>query len=462
MKITISSAVPADACLVIGNPDATHDHVKHTSEGAQLIIKADFQKKMSLRVSGALIHRVIQRAKDNHVRHLAIPLSDIGATDDSEQSAAAVAYLVENALIGTYAFNKYKTVPKEGFPTVDKLTFIGESQPSFKAAIARVTTIAEYVNASRDIANTRANEMTPSAFAQTIKNLFKGTKVTITIHDEKALKKMGAGAILAVGGGAKDKSLLITVEYAGGARGEKPLVLVGKGVMFDSGGLNLKPSGAMADMHLDMSGGTAVMHALALAARLKVKKNIVAVVPVVENVISNESYHEGDIIKSLSGKSIEILNTDAEGRVILSDALTYSKKYKPRAVVDVATLTGAAVIALGQYASALLSPDHEFAQAIERASDATGEPVWRLPLWEEAESHVKGTHGDVTNIDNKRSRWGGTINGATFLWQFAKELDCPWAHIDIAPRMEAAEHDYLAPGSTGEPVRLLLNLMETY
>jgi leucyl aminopeptidase len=217
----------------------------------------------------------------------------------------------------------------------------------------------------------------------------------------------------------------------------------------------------MLEMHMDMSGGAVVIHTIVLAAKLELKKHIIALIPAVENMPSGASYRPGDILKSLSGKTIEVLNTDAEGRVILADALTYAERFKPRLVVDVATLTGASLIALGQYASAILTPSEELEMLFRKLGEESGDYVWPLPLWEEYENAIKGNTGDVANIPaNGNTRYGGVINGAMFLYQFAKNY--PWVHVDMAPRMTPAKGDCLARGSTGAPMQLLIKLLEEY
>ena len=209
---------------------------------------------------------------------------------------------------------------------------------------------------------------------------------------------------------------------------------------------------------MDMSGGAAVIHAIVLAAKMKLKKNIVALVPAAENMPSGGSYRPGDQLRTMSGKTIEVLNTDAEGRVVLADALSYAKKYKPRLVVDVATLTGAAMVALGVHASAIFSKDEQLIERFRALGEESGDYVWPLPLWEEYEDDIKGTFGDFANTG--KTSYGGAISGAIFLYQFAK--DYPWVHIDIAPRMTAVDGDHLSKGAAGEPVRLLMRLLETY
>ncbi len=235
-------------------------------------------------------------------------------------------------------------------------------------------------------------------------------------------------------------------------------MLVGKGVTFDTGGINLKPSDAILGMNMDMSGGAAVIHTISLAARLKLKRNIVVLVPAVENMPSGSSYRPGDVLRSMSGKTIEVLNTDAEGRIILADALTYAKRYRPKLVVDVATLTGAAVVALGERASALFTRDVDLEQKFRGWGEVSGDYVWPLPLWEEYENEIKGTFGDWANVGN--TRWGGAITAAIFLAQFAEEY--PWVHLDIAPRMTAVSDEHLAKGAAGAPIRLLIKMLEEF
>ncbi|QQS20705.1 MAG: leucyl aminopeptidase family protein [Candidatus Moraniibacteriota bacterium] len=252
---------------------------------------------------------------------------------------------------------------------------------------------------------------------------------------------------------------LILLEYRGAKDvRESPIVFVGKGVTFDTGGINLKPSDAILGMNMDMSGGAAVLHALSLSARLGVRKNLVALIPAVENMPSGSSYRPGDVLRSMSGKTIEVLNTDAEGRIILADALHYAKRYHPRLVVDVATLTGAALVALGERASAIFTRDAELEKGIRELGELSGDFVWPLPLWEEYDEEIRGTFGDVANIG--RTKWGGAITAAAFLAQFA--IGYRWVHIDMAPRMTAVEGEYLAKGAAGAPVRLLLKIAEAY
>lgn len=303
--------------------------------------------------------------------------------------------------------------------------------------------------------------MTPSVLATRAKEAVKGLPVSVKVLGESEMKKLGMGAVLGVGKGSPDKPKFIILEYWGTAKTVAPIVLVGKGVTFDTGGLNLKPGDSMYEMHMDMSGGAAVIHALAAAARLKLKKNVVALIPAVENMLGGESYRPGDILKSMSGKTIEILNTDAEGRVILADALTYAERYKPKIVVDVATLTGASLIVMGTVASVITTKDEKVQNKIQELGEESGDYVWPLPLWDEYDDMVRGNFGDLSNIPARgNSRYAGVIAGGMFLYQFAKNY--PWVHIDMAPKMTASEGDMLSKGALGTPVRLLVKVIEKF
>jgi leucyl aminopeptidase len=277
------------------------------------------------------------------------------------------------------------------------------------------------------------------------------------------MKKEGMGAVLGIAKGSEHEPQFIVMEYWGAAKNKKPVVLLGKGVTFDTGGLQTKPGDSMYEMHMDMSGGAAVMHAIVLAAKLELKVNVVALIPAVENSPSGTAVRPGDILTSLSGRTIEILHTDAEGRVILADAITYAKRYDPKIVVDVATLTGAALVALGQQANAFMTNKDSLIPAMQKLGEESGDYMWPFPAWEEYEDMTKGTFGDIPNISTAgNSRYGGVIAGGMFLREFAKDLECPWLHIDMAPRMTAVLGEHLAKGAVGAPVRLLLGIIEGY
>ncbi|MEK7157220.1 MAG: leucyl aminopeptidase, partial [Patescibacteria group bacterium] len=382
----------------------------------------------------------------------------------------------ENFEMANFEFNHFKTKPKEGWEVVEEVQVYGTSSATLEKSVQKGLEIGRAVNACRVLANTPGGDMTPTVLAKAAKDAMKGLPVKVTVLGVKEMRKLGMGALLGVAKGSTEMPTFTILEYTGlnptksgrptrsrAARLGGPIVLAGKGVTFDSGGLNLKSSNSIYEMHMDMSGAASVIHAVALAARLKLKQHVIGLLPAVENMPGNNAVRPGDVLKSLSGKTIEVLDTDAEGRLILADALTYAKRFKPSVVIDIATLTGAAVSALGLYASAVLTRDDALAEQLSLDGEASGDYVWRLPLWDEYEDRVKGEFADMKNVPGgSTSRYGGAIDGGMFLWQFAKELDCPWAHIDMAPRMTSAPGDELAKGAAGAPVRLLVRFIEQW
>jgi len=422
-----------------------------------LYMKCD--ENMTLRKLYLLIRKMVQMAKGIKAEKITFDFKDFKFSNISISDVELAEIIGTQLDFANYEFNDYKTPPKEGFSLIKEV--IVQSCPEIcQKAFLKGHTIAEEVNKTRSLSNTPGGDMTPKILAQKAREAMKSLPVKVKILDEKEMHKLNMQAILSVGRGSDEESKFIIMEYFGGKKNEKPIVLVGKGVTFDSGGLNLKPSSSMSGMNMDMSGGSSVIHIIALVAKMKLKKNVIGLIPSVENFISGKSYRPGDVVRSMSGQTIEILNTDAEGRVILADALTYAKKYNPSVVIDIATLTGAACVALGERASAIFTDDDELAKNLEKISEKTGEYVWRLPMWEEYENEIKGSLGDWTNIHNKDSRYGGAIYGAIFLKQFIK--DYKWVHIDIAPRMTSMAGEFLASGALGTPVRSLFKFIEEY
>lgn len=366
-----------------------------------------------------------------------------------------------NALMGQFEYTTYRTPPKEGWPEVKTVSLAvpDDKKTEARQEIAEGAIIGEEVNATRDLANTPGSDMTPAALAAAAIAVAKKTGIKVKILNEHDMKRLNMGGVLGVARGSSEKPRFIIMEYSGGRKKQKPLVLVGKGVTFDTGGINLKPEQYMYEMHMDMSGGAAVIHGIAAIARLNLPVTVVGLVPAVENMPSGSSYRPGDLLKSMSGKTIEVLNTDAEGRVILADALTYALRYKPGLIADFATLTGAAHVALGNYASALFTNREDLTEKLMGIGNSSGDFVWPLPLWDEYLTEIKGTFGDIANMA-KNDRYGGAIHGAKFLEQFVEQT--PWAHIDIAPRMTTVASDHLAKGASGVGVRYIVELAREY
>lgn len=465
MKITLKKGsladAPADSVRIALTAHAK-GHRKFFKEKNVETLEIGIGKpeEMTVRTFRLVCRTIVSAAKTHKVKKIAFELDPASAhlknlRDISPEKICATA--AENFEMAHFEFTAFKTKPKEGWNTVEEILLY--SPVKSESAVRKGQLIGQAVNACRTLANTPGGDMTPRVLAKAARDAVKGLPVKVTTLGRAEMQKLRLGAILGVAQGSSEPPAFIIMEYRGGKGA--PIVLAGKGVTFDAGGLNLKPSNSIYEMHMDMSGAAAVIHSLALAAQLKVKKNVIALIPAVENMPGNNAYRPGDVLTSLSGKTIEILDTDAEGRVILADALTYAKRFKPSAVIDVATLTGAAVTALGLHASALLTRDDTLAETILESGERSGDYVWRLPLWDEYEDRVKGTFADLKNVPGgSTSRYGGAIDGGMFLWQFAKDLGCPWAHLDIAPRMTAAPGDELAPGAAGEPVRLLFDFIE--
>ncbi|MGB5018108.1 MAG: leucyl aminopeptidase [Candidatus Moraniibacteriota bacterium] len=445
--------------------EGRQDEVFRMEDGSQkIMLGVPEPEKIQRRKLILLARRIIATAKAKNYESLIIDPKIFSFENVSLFDQELGELVATNFLMANYSFTELLTTPKEGFPQVKEILFENATK-EFGEGVKRGTIIGEEVNACRRLANLPGGDVTPETLANEAKKIAKQHALTVKILGVAEMKKLGMGGVLGVGKGSDFPSKFIILEYMNapkssasgqGKKGVGPVVLVGKGVTFDTGGINLKPSNSMVGMNMDMSGGSAVMHTVAAIARLKVKCNLVALVPAVENMPSGKSYRPGDVLRSMSGKTIEVGDTDAEGRVILADALTYASKYKPSLVIDVATLTGAAVVARGERASALFTTDEKLEKQFRELGELSGDFVWPLPLWEEYDEEIKGTVGDWSNIG--KTRYGGAITAAAFLRQFA--VGYPWVHLDIAPRMTSIEGEFLAKGAAGTPVRLLVKLLE--
>ncbi len=426
--------------------------------------------KINARKFRSSIRQVVKGAQEHQLNDIVLELHPDSFSDLKHYGSEWFwQTLAENLSIASHKFTLYKTAKKKEKKGLESIIVCGIKEKKDREAFDKGIIIGEYVNKARDIANTSGADMTPADLAKVAKELIRGTKATVKILSEKELKKLKMGALLAVGQGTDIESKLIIVEYWGAGKPAKnkpasesqPIVLVGKGITYDSGGLNIKPSGFMHEMHLDMSGGSSVLATVAIIAKLKLKKNVIALVPAAENAVSDKAMRSGDIITTMNGTTVEVLHTDAEGRLVMADALTYSERYKPRAILDVATLTGASLVALGQHASAIMTKNQELEEKLRSLGEETGDLVWPLPLWEEYKQCLKSHRADISNIATDFSRYGGAIEGGTFLSHFVPK-NTPWAHIDMAPRMSSIASDKLDKGSTGEPIKLLVRFVETF
>jgi len=418
------------------------------------------RKKMNRRKWIIMCRGIIQTAKANDIKKIILDWDDLVNFKNLEKDNLGQLF-AEAVEMANYEFRKYKKKPKEDWQDIKEVILITKKQDktlsTLKKEIKKGQIIATEVNYSRELSNISGGDLTPAKLVQEIKKAVKNTQIKMKALDEKKMRQLGMGGVLAVGQGSKEQSKFIILEYKQGSG--KPVVLVGKGVTFDSGGIDTKPHPHGLEMMMDMSGGASVLGVLLALNKLKVKKNIIALIPAVENMPSGSSMRPGDIIKMYSGLNVEIGHTDAEGRLILADALSYAKKFKPKMVIDVATLTGASVVALGTKAIALMTRDNKLAERTENIAELTGDYTWRLPLWEEYEEDIVGSRGDIANINTKaKPGEGSTITAGIFLWNFAKDYKS-WMHLDIAPRMTASPSEQLAKGAAGPAVRLLVELL---
>ncbi len=386
------------------------------------------------------------------VKSACVSLEGIAVSNrDSAWQAQQLARMLGEA---TYLFNPFKSAEKK-LSTLKKVTLNLPSRKeleSIKHSLELGTAIANGINRARELGDLPGNICTPSYLATQSKALAsKHAKLSCKILTEKQMQELGMGSLLSVTAGTEQPAKLIVLEYKGGKSGDKPVVLVGKGVTFDSGGISLKPGAGMDEMKYDMCGAASVLGTLTAVAECQLPLNVVGIIPTVENMPGGRATKPGDIVTSMSGQTIEILNTDAEGRLILCDALTYAGRFKPAAVVDIATLTGACVTALGNHASGLMSNDDELAEQLEAAGTTSGDRVWRLPLWKEYDKQLKSNFADMANIGGREA---GTITAACFLGRFTKNYR--WAHLDIAG---TAWNSGANKGATGRPVPLLMQFL---
>ncbi len=350
-----------------------------------------------------------------------------------------------------YQFDELKTKKKEKRRPLRKITFTVPTRRELAQgdeALLIGRAIANGMKLTCDLANRPSNICTPTYLAKQATELGKNHRsLSVNVLEEAEMKKLGMGSLLSVSQGSNEPAKLITLEYKGTKKAGKPIVLVGKGVTFDTGGISIKPAAAMDEMKYDMCGAASVLGTIAAVAEMKLAINVVGVIPATENMPSGTATKPGDIFTSMSGQTVEVLNTDAEGRLILCDALTYAERYNPEVVIDIATLTGACVIALGKHATGLLSNHNPLARDLLQAGEEAGDRAWQLPLWDEYQQQLNSPFADMANIGGREA---GTITAACFLSRFTEKFH--WAHLDIAG---TAWLSGSKKGATGRPVPLL-------
>lgn len=358
---------------------------------------------------------------------------------------------VEGFLLGTYAFKKY--VKQSGRKKIGSLLLLAKASRTLKDDLRWSKAVASSVNFTRDLINTPANDMTPGHLAKAALSL-RGKNLSVKVLEKKDAQKLGMGCYLSVASGSDKPPKFIILKY----RGSKgvPVLLIGKSVTFDSGGLSLKPADGMEKMKYDMAGGGAVLGIFKAVSELKLPVSLVGILPATENLVGGSATRPGDVVRAINGKTVEIISTDAEGRMTLADAIGYARRFKPRVIIDIATLTGACSIALGNGAIAMMGNAKKWLVKIKKSGDNTYERVWEMPLFDEYKEYLKS---DIAHLKNTGGKSGSLVSSACFLQQFAG--DAPWVHLDIAGTAWAEkEKPYIPKGASGIGVRLLMNLIK--
>ncbi|HYF58655.1 MAG TPA: leucyl aminopeptidase [Burkholderiaceae bacterium] len=481
MEFSIKALSPESAksaCIVLGahsNQELTPaaKRVDQASRGALKKALGDLAPKpgatLLLRgVPGVAAERVLlvalgerkefsENAFRESVRGAANALKELDAKDasfflvDTKVNARPVSWNVRQAVLGVrealYRFDVLKTQKKPNGHALSEVTLPLSANAQLEQALAEAQATADGAELARTLGNLPSNICTPAYLAEEAKKLARQFKLQVEVLERRDMERLGMGAFLAVANASHQPPKLIVLRYSGGAKSRKPLALVGKGITFDTGGISIKPAAEMDEMKFDMCGAASVLGTMRAIAAIGAKVNLIAVVPAAENMPSGRATRPGDVVTSMSGQTVEILNTDAEGRLILCDALTYVERFKPAAVVDVATLTGACVIALGGHHSGLFTKSDALADELTGAGREAGDTCWRMPLDDEYQEALKSNFADMGNVGG---RAGGAITAACFLARYAKAYD--WAHLDIAG---TAWKGGAAKGASGRPVPLL-------
>ena len=418
-----------------------------------LLVGLGPEKDLSLRGYRRAMQRVTKALNDAGVKEAVSTLTLLSFKDADAYWLAR--HAVEAAEEVCYRFDQCKGVNKDkNKAALQRLNLLCNQRDQMKPAeegLRAGNAVAAGVSLARTLGNLPPNVCTPGYLADEAKRLAKGGKLKLTVLEQAQMKKLGMGALLAVARGSRQPPKLIVMEYHGGPKGQKPRVLVGKGITFDTGGISIKPAAAMDEMKFDMCGAASVFGTLKAVMALGLKMNVVGIVPTCENMPGGDASRPGDIVTTMSGQTVEILNTDAEGRLILCDALTYAERFKPETIVDMATLTGACVIALGNVVSGLFGNNERLVQSLRQAGEKADDRAWQLPLYDEYQEGLKSNFADFANV---AGREGGAITAASFLARFTKNMS--WAHLDIAGTAWKGGGE---KGATGRPVPLLVQYL---
>jgi leucyl aminopeptidase len=393
------------------------------------------------------------RRKD--IANVATIAQGAGINNISFEDAAQT--IAEGALLGLYAFRKHITKEDDKLGEIKQLLIVGsdEAKLSLEKGSDKGRILAEATNLARDMANEPANYMTPSHMAETAMKLAKSHGLEVSVLEREQMSELGMGALSGVAQGSRQPPKFIVLQYKGKDAPEIDVALVGKGITFDSGGISIKPSEKLEEMKGDKAGGAAVIAAIAAIAQLKPKTNVMAIIPATENLPDGNALKPGDVLTAMNGKTIEIISTDAEGRLILADALSYAKKQGAKLMIDVATLTGACRVALGDICTGAFGNNQDLVNKVITAGTEAGELIWQMPMYDEYQEQNKS---DVADIKNVGGRLGGAITAAKFLAEFTNDI--PWVHLDIAgTSLSDKERAYQVKGATGVPVRTLVNVV---
>lgn len=398
----------------------------------------------------------VKRVRSVKSRTFVVAFPDITPRDASPSDVAQA--IAEGAILGSYQFTVYRSDSPTNNDVTAMTVLLSRTVElgQISEGIRRGVATAEATVFVRDLSNHPSNVMTPTRIAQEAKAVAKETRISLKILEQKDMQRLGMGALLGVAQGSHEPPKFIILQYHGAKKkDERPVVLVGKTITFDTGGISLKPSENMEHMKADMTGGAEVLATIRAAARLKLPLNLISILPVAENMPGGRAMRPGDVVTTLSGKTVEVQNTDAEGRLILSDGLAYATRFKPAALIDIATLTGACVVALGQFAIGMFGTDDGLKESMRKAGLRAGERVWEMPLWDE---YFEQLRSDVADMRNIGGRGGGMITAALFLSKFVG--DCPWVHLDIASTdWSERERAYIPKGPTGIGTRLLIQFL---
>ena len=392
--------------------------------------------------------------RDLGVKTIAIPTP-------SDAPPEMIQAATEGSLLALYQFNQHKTEGLDDVKELDAITFLVSDEDgisTLEAAVALGSAIARGTMLARDLSNQPGNKLTPTILAEKAQEVADGTGLTCEIFDLAKLKEKGFGTLIAVAQGSQEEPRFITLEYIPDGEKRETVVFVGKGITFDSGGISLKPGKGMEEMKHDMSGAAAVLGAMQVIGNIKPNLHVVGLIAASENMPSGTAIKPGDVVTSFSGKTVEIINTDAEGRLVLADALGYAGRYEPQAVIDLATLTGAVIVALGNFTAGMMGTDQDVMNRLQAAGEKTHERVWQLPLWDDYDEQIKSDTADAKNIGDGTA---GTIAGAVFLKKFAEGY--PWVHLDIAgTAWDMKGSSYVPKTASGFGVRLLVQLAQDW